>query len=69
MTADILAHAIRKEDSLHWAHAEHRGSPNFRPVQTGYMQGAAGIGMHLLRMHAAVNDLPLSIRMLDDRVD
>jgi hypothetical protein len=30
------------------------------------MQGAAGIGMHMLRMHALLNDRAISIRLLDD---
>ncbi len=37
-------------DGLKWIHAEHRVKPECVYAQTGYMQGAAGIGMLLLRM-------------------
>jgi lantibiotic modifying enzyme len=37
-------------DGLKWIHAEHRVKPEYTYAQTGYMQGAAGIGMALLRM-------------------
>lgn len=37
-------------DGLKWVHAEHRIKPEYVYAQTGYMQGAAGIGMLLLRM-------------------
>jgi len=37
---------------LKWVHAEHRVKPEYVYAQTGYMQGAAGIGMLLLRMDA-----------------
>jgi len=32
--------------------AENRSQPELRKQQTGYMQGAAGIGLWLLRLHA-----------------
>jgi len=37
-----------------WEQAEHRSRPHFVESQTGYMQGAAGIGSFLL--HLATND-------------
>lgn len=37
-----------------WEQAEHRSRPDFVESQTGYMQGAAGIGSFLL--HLATND-------------
>ncbi len=37
---------------LKWTHAEHRVRPDYTYAQTGYMQGAAGIGMLLLRLDA-----------------
>jgi len=67
LTEDIIAHATVDGDTLSWTHAEHRVSPEFTMAMTGYMQGAAGIGMHFLRMHALVNHKGLSIRLLDDR--
>ena len=38
---------------LRWVQAEHRVRPELLVAQTGYMQGAAGIGMWLLRLDAA----------------
>ena len=35
-----------------WVQAEHRVRPEFRVAQTGYMQGAAGIGLWLLEADA-----------------
>ena len=50
---NILARATRTSgDGLKWVHAEHRIRPEYTYAQTGYMQGAAGIGMLLLRMAA-----------------
>jgi len=53
-TRQILASATRDEETggLKWVHAEHRVRPGDTAAQTGYMQGAAGIGMWLLRMDA-----------------
>ena len=66
-TEDILRHATVSDGAMSWSHAEHRSFPAFTQTLTGYMQGAAGIGMHFLRMHAFVNQKPLSIRLLDER--
>jgi lantibiotic modifying enzyme len=53
MTADLLARGMRDERGLRWVQAEHRVRPELLVAQTGYMQGAAGIGMWLLRLDAA----------------
>ena len=50
MTADLLARATRDVNGMRWVQAEHRVRPELLIAQTGYMQGAAGIGMWLLRM-------------------
>jgi lantibiotic modifying enzyme len=52
MTADLLARATVDENGMRWIQAEHRVRPGLLIVQTGYMQGAAGIGMFLLRLDA-----------------
>jgi hypothetical protein len=41
------------EGQMSWVQAEHRVRPEFLVAQTGYMQGAAGIGTFLLRLDAA----------------
>jgi hypothetical protein len=53
---DLLSRATRIELAsgvfgLKWAQAEHRVRPEFRQAQTGLMQGAAGVGMVLLKLH------------------
>jgi lantibiotic modifying enzyme len=48
----LLDRATRDEDGVRWIQAEHRIRPELREAQTGYMQGAAGIGMWLLHMSA-----------------
>ncbi len=50
MAADLLSRATRDGDRLKWVQAEHRVRPEELAAQTGYMQGAAGIGMLLLRL-------------------
>ena len=52
MTADLIARATRDTDGTRWVQAEHRVRPELLVAQTGYMQGAAGIGMWLLRLDA-----------------
>jgi len=52
VTADLLARATREGDGLKWIQAEHRVKPDLLVAQTGYMQGAAGIGTWLLHLDA-----------------
>ena len=37
---------------MRWVQAEHRVRPELLVAQTGYMQGAAGIGIWLLHLDA-----------------
>ena len=53
MTADLLARATRDSAGTRWVQAEHRTQPNVLAAQTGYMQGAAGIGTWLLHLDGA----------------
>jgi lantibiotic modifying enzyme len=53
ITGDLLKRGTRDEQGLRWVQAEHRTQPKLLVAQTGYMQGAAGIGMWLLRLDAA----------------
>lgn len=50
VTAQLLSKATRDRDGMRWIQAEHRVRPEFLVAQTGYMQGAAGIGMLLLHL-------------------
>lgn len=50
ITAQLLAKATRDPEGMRWIQAEHRVRPEFLVAQTGYMQGAAGVGMLLLHL-------------------
>jgi lantibiotic modifying enzyme len=52
VTADLLRRATDDQAGLRWIQAEHRVRPDFCVAQTGYMQGAAGIGTLLLKLDA-----------------
>jgi lantibiotic modifying enzyme len=49
---DLLGKATRDDKGLRWVQAEHRIKPDLLVAQTGYMQGAAGIGVCLLHLDA-----------------
>lgn len=53
MTDDLLARATRDDLGTRWIQAEDRVKPDNLLAQTGYMQGAAGIGTWLLRLDGA----------------
>jgi lantibiotic modifying enzyme len=66
VTADLLARATPTPgDGLQWIHAEHRVRPEYTYAQTGYMQGAAGIGMLLLHMDAVERGRQWTFRLPD----
>ena len=50
VTADLVARATRDGRGTRWVQAEFRARPQAVVAQTGYMQGAAGIGMWFLRL-------------------
>lgn len=49
-TEDLLNRAERDERGLRFPQAEHRAKPEWIVAQTGYAQGAAGIGLWLLHL-------------------
>jgi lantibiotic modifying enzyme len=52
VAADLLRRATDDESGMRWVQAEHRVRPELLVAQTGYMQGAAGIGTLLLKLDA-----------------
>lgn len=50
VTEYLLSKGTRDEKGLRWVQAENRTQPEKIVAQTGYMQGAAGMGMLLLRV-------------------
>jgi lantibiotic modifying enzyme len=65
MTADLLARATRDGSGTRWVQAENRTQPDNLVAQTGYMQGAAGIGTWLLRLDGAQHQRPAFVRFPD----
>lgn len=49
---DIVSRASSTEDGLKWIQAEHRVRPELLVAQTGFMQGAAGVGTYMLHLEA-----------------
>jgi len=56
LTGDILSRTTKTDNGIKWIQAEHRTRPEFLQAQTGLMQGAAGIGLWLLRLDAFDQD-------------
>ncbi len=65
LTKDLLDRSTREGDKLKWIQSEHRVRPKELAAQTGYAQGAAGIGMWLLKLDAAERGTNLRIRFPD----
>jgi lantibiotic modifying enzyme len=62
----LLDHATSTPGGgLKWPHAEHRIKPEYVYAQTGYMQGAAGIGMVFLRREAEARGKRWGLRLPD----
>lgn len=51
---DTLDRATTDGDGMKWVQAENRVSPNDLLAQTGLMQGAAGVGLAMLRLDGAL---------------
>jgi lantibiotic modifying enzyme len=66
VTRNLLERAtVTPGGGLKWIHAEHRVNPGYAYAQTGYMQGAAGIGMLLLQMDAVEKGKDWTFRLPD----
>lgn len=51
---DVIARATPDAGGLKWVQAENRVSPEDTVAQTGFMQGAAGVGVALLHLEGAL---------------
>ncbi len=65
VAAEVLRRAEQDGDTLCWPQAEHRSQPDFIQAQTGYMQGAAGVGSFLLHLATTQSGEPVKIVMPD----
>jgi len=66
LNRDLITRATRDETGMRWYQAENRKSPEDLFAQTGFMQGAAGIGFWLCRMDAFSRGEPFPIRLPDE---
>jgi lantibiotic modifying enzyme len=69
VAAQLLAKATRDGTGMRWIQAEHRVKPELLVAQTGYMQGAAGIGMLLLHLDSFQRGKNASIKFPDSPFD
>jgi hypothetical protein len=65
LTRDLLRRATADEKGTRWVQAEHRVKPELLQAQTGYMQGAAGVGMWLLRLDRFEHGKKPAVRLPD----
>lgn len=66
MTQNLMARATPDGEGLKWIQAEHRRYPDLLQAQTGMMQGAAGIGLWLLRLNAFEKKQKRLVKLPDD---
>jgi len=69
VTQHLLDKATRDNSGLRWIQAEHRVKPELLIAQTGYMQGASGIGMLLLHLDGFQQNRKPFIRFVDSPFD
>ncbi len=62
---DTLERATAEGDGSKWIQAENRVSPNVVLAQTGLMQGAAGVGLSMLRLDGALRGRKATIVLPD----
>jgi len=65
LTRDLLGRGTRDQAGLRFVQAEHRIQPELLIAQTGWMQGAAGVGSWLLRLDAESTGRPVSVQLPD----
>jgi lantibiotic modifying enzyme len=66
MAANLLERSSSTDGGINWPQAENRKQPGFIQVQTGFMQGSAGIGIMLLQLDAVKKNKPYLIKLPDN---
>lgn len=61
----LIARGAERDGRMSWLQAEHRTRPDFLVAQTGLMQGAAGIGLVLLKADALERGASSAIALPD----
>ncbi|MCI0436953.1 MAG: hypothetical protein L0271_25435 [Gemmatimonadetes bacterium] len=62
---DIVARGAAENGGIKWVQAEHRVRPELLVAQTGFMQGAAGVGTFFLRLSAFATGSEPVLRLPD----
>ncbi len=65
VASEVLRRSVDDGTHCKWPQAEHRSSPDYIQAQTGYMQGAAGVGSFLLHLATTLNGAPVKIQFPD----
>lgn len=60
-----MGEAAQDEAGVHWIQAVHRTQPDFLQAQTGWMQGAAGVGAFFLHLDGARKGRTAQVRFPD----
>ncbi len=66
MAAHLAKAAIASGQGYRWIQAENRSMPEKKDAQTGYAQGAAGIGLFFLKLSRAERGVPTGWRLPDN---
>ncbi len=61
VAAEVIRRSSGDDDTRFWPQAEHRSQPEHIVAQTGYMQGAAGVGSFLLHLATTLEGRPVKI--------
>ena len=61
VAAEVIRRSKADGRGLCWPQAEHRTQPEFIQAQTGYMQGAAGVGSFLIHLATTLKGSPVKI--------
>lgn len=66
ITDDLMIRSTTEGEQAKWILAEHRRQPNLLNAQTGYMQGASGIGMWLLHLYCFDKKIKPLVKLPDN---
>lgn len=66
ITEDLISRSTQDGEGIKWIQSEHRRQPDLLQAQTGYMQGAAGIGLWLLHFYAFEKKTQTIVKFPDD---
>jgi len=65
VATELEARSESRDDGRCWLQAEHRERPRYVQAQSGYMQGAAGIGSFFLHLSTTLAGAPVKIAFPD----